>query len=367
MAKILQKNLNKTWEKEFEINQHFTVGLADDIDRFLHLVYNQFEEVDEGPRMSIFVEEWKRTSFGLIFNGRENFREIFELTKEIFDLVKTYAVALSKGNENPLGLRYAAIYLLYALYFKQPCRPKIKIRLIFQEFKDLQMFVDEAKNDKHYDLVFAWTKLFTENAFHYSATQTQLGPETAFMLEKKETVEENIKRRPVDWFASKEFLRMMGRITKKHQMYASVKETLIQQKGEANRIFITDTNLPEMVKKIVEETSCESNVIEEKTSNDIGNLRKNIKDRYFSSGNVESHRDRLFVEGRVKAEVLNRGNEEWTPDKPRGKKAGKKGRPKKSLTNQAEKENQIERKVRKLVKKENYSGLGILKQLKNET
>ena len=64
---------------------------------------------------------WKDMKFGLIFCGRQTFRELYEFTEDLFDLVKLQALS-----PNSIGCRAAAIYLLYSLYFKQPARPMVR-------------------------------------------------------------------------------------------------------------------------------------------------------------------------------------------------------------------------------------------------
>ena len=61
-----------------------------------------------------------------IFHGRPFYRELHELTEDIFDLVRNKTLS-----KEALGNRAAALYLLYALYCKQPCRPMVsKVRLL---------------------------------------------------------------------------------------------------------------------------------------------------------------------------------------------------------------------------------------------
>ena len=56
-------------------------------------------------------------------------------------------------------VRYAALYMLYSLYFKQPCRPMVKIRLTMQDFQDLQALTAAAKLEAHWDVMYAWAKV----------------------------------------------------------------------------------------------------------------------------------------------------------------------------------------------------------------
>ena len=44
------------------------------------------------------------------------------------------------------GNRAAAVYLLYTLYFKQPCRPKVRIRVEYEQYEDFCQWIDELRS-----------------------------------------------------------------------------------------------------------------------------------------------------------------------------------------------------------------------------
>ncbi len=68
-----------------------------------------------------------------------------------------------------MGVRAAALYLLYALYWRQPLLPKIKIRLTMEELEDISALIDECREGHHWDLVYVWTKLIQDHAFVFVA------------------------------------------------------------------------------------------------------------------------------------------------------------------------------------------------------
>jgi hypothetical protein len=49
--------------------------------------------------------------------------------------------------------------MMYAMYFKQPCLPRVKFRLKLDEFQDIWSLIEEAQRDHHYDLLYAWAKV----------------------------------------------------------------------------------------------------------------------------------------------------------------------------------------------------------------
>ena len=112
-------------EVKFNPNQSIATGAKKDITTLIHKVTALFDEY-RTPRFKHFIDIWKDMKFGLIFCGRQTFRELYEFTEDLFDLVKLQAMALNKFSN-----RAAAIYLLYALYFKQPARPLVSNILHF--------------------------------------------------------------------------------------------------------------------------------------------------------------------------------------------------------------------------------------------
>jgi len=288
------------WKKDFDQEQTITAGVEDLVHEVLYRIFDEFEDI-EGPRMTIFLKVWQETSFVLIFHGRESFRELYEFTEELFDIVKQYALKTRKKDDNPEGIRFAALYLLYALYFKQPCRPKVKIRLTFEEFDELVDFIEETKDCYHYDVVYAWAKLFSEAAFHYVATPGQLGLELAFQLEQKEIKAKERDQRKggnSDFFSSRQFQIQMQKVKRSHKLYQTMKKGLVEENPENFYFFPgPDSDCPAKLLEIVEGKQSSA----KNDKDDIGEMRKKIKNRFFSSGNVESHRDHLFAEGRKKA------------------------------------------------------------------
>ena len=117
--------LSEREEVKFNPNQSIAAGAKKDISTLIHKVTVIFDEY-RTPRFKHFIDIWKDMKFGLIFCGRQTFRELYEFTEDLFDLVKLEAMTPNKFSN-----RAAAIYLLYALYFKQPARPLVSNNLHF--------------------------------------------------------------------------------------------------------------------------------------------------------------------------------------------------------------------------------------------
>ena len=89
-----------------------------------------------------------------IFHGRQGFRELTEFTEDLLKIVKSYTL-----KHNKMGIRAAAIYLWYTLYFKQPTRPKVRLHVDKREYSDLNKFLKQCREERHWEIVYCWSKL----------------------------------------------------------------------------------------------------------------------------------------------------------------------------------------------------------------
>ena len=221
---------------------------------------------------------------------RESYRDLYEFTEEIFDRVKQSARPVFQNRERNHLLRYAGLYMMFALFFKQPCRPRVKLRLTMEEMKELLALVDQARADNHWDVVYAWCKLFNEHAFHFTAISTQMGLEMAIQLEQRKRME-NLNSRGVqsEYFKSKEFHGMMKGMRKIHSRYTRMKESLSNAGDETEKsLYFIDPNLPETIKEIIEPND---EPPEQKLCTDregIGSKRRELKNKFFSAGGVSA-------------------------------------------------------------------------------
>ena len=101
-------------------------GAKEDVSKLITSTVELFDENEE-LRIKHFTSVWKEMRFGLIFHGRQSYRELHEFAENLLEMVKTFCLSPQE-----FGTTAAALYLLYVLYFKQPLRPKVKIRLEYK-------------------------------------------------------------------------------------------------------------------------------------------------------------------------------------------------------------------------------------------
>lgn len=344
----------KEWVEQFDIQQSILVGLDEDIERFIFLVFDEFEK-DEGPRFKTFTQIWHQIGFGLIWCGREKFREMFEFTEEMLGKVKKYALSTFNKKPNNQLVRFAAIYMLYSLYFKQPCRPMAKIRLVMSEMQDLLSTVELARQEKHWDVTYAWVKLFSEHSFHYVACSSQMGLEMALQMEQRETAERNAGATRENYFHSKEYLGIMKKLNKAHTKYVNLKNSLANpQSSEDYSLYLTEPNFPVTLKKMAREerSKQQEERNKEAAASEIGLNRRDLKYKFYEG--VGEDEAAAAKEAKIKKnQSTSKEDTDWTPEKeaPRSRRKIGRGRRKIGGGRGGEAESQVGG-IRKLMKNE---------------
>lgn len=262
-------------------------GIDEDLEATMFSAFQEFEK-EAGPRFSAFTKVWKESCFGCIFNGRESYRDLYEFTEEILDRVKQSTRPVYQNRERNSLLRYAGLYMMYALFFKQPCRPRVKLRLTLEEMKELQDLAEQARVENHWDVVYAWSKLFNQHAFHFTALPTQMGLEMAIQLEQKKRMEnQNSRGAQNEYFKSKEFNGLLKGMRKIHSKYTRLKGSLSNAEDETEKsLYFIDPNLPESIKEIIEPKGEPPEEALYTDRDGIGSKRRNLKNKFFSSGGV---------------------------------------------------------------------------------
>ncbi|XP_055858337.1 uncharacterized protein LOC129920874 [Episyrphus balteatus] len=134
---------------------------------------------NENPRFESFVYQWKSTLFQSIYSGQSHTVEIIQSTNACIHYAKR--ILSSKSTLHKLG----ALFLLYAIYFKQPTDRFHKIDIDISAWKKLKEFVFSLDNSTYGDdakCIF-W-ELLKENAFKFVASDTYFGLENLLNLDK---------------------------------------------------------------------------------------------------------------------------------------------------------------------------------------
>eukprot|EP00095_Tigriopus_kingsejongensis_P010958 maker-scaffold129_size324999-snap-gene-1.20 protein:Tk10958 transcript:maker-scaffold129_size324999-snap-gene-1.20-mRNA-1 annotation:"snrna-activating protein complex subunit 1" len=221
-----------------------------DVESLLERVVALFDAQD-GLRFEYFKEIWHAMKFPWIFHGHDTFRDLYEFTDELLDLVKAKLAC----PDHDFGLRAAALYALYSIYLKQPLKKKVRIRLTQSEFKSTQSFIAECQEEQHWDLVYCWCQLQATYALEYTGSRIVMGVETANVLDSRSDPNPGIafyhnRQNP---FKSGEVHELLGQINRTHHHYVKIRNALRQEDAQTDSgLRLVSEDLPEALEAITE-------------------------------------------------------------------------------------------------------------------
>ncbi|CAH1155535.1 unnamed protein product [Phaedon cochleariae] len=164
---IKRERKSLIYHYDTEIASAFKVDCEEFLDEFESL---------QSFNYSDFVEIWQHKNFSYIFAGQNYALLLKEFCENCFYSVKKFIMF-----PRTLYSQIGAFYLLYGLYYKQPVRDWVKIRLTLDEYERIVELIQEMSNRDQLDAVYIFAKMKAENVFTYVAQRRQLGPEDRFV------------------------------------------------------------------------------------------------------------------------------------------------------------------------------------------
>ncbi|XP_018570713.1 snRNA-activating protein complex subunit 1 [Anoplophora glabripennis] len=155
----------------YEYDKQIAGAFKVDCEEFLE----EFEKL-KSLRFTDFTRVWQLKNFTFVFAGQKYALLLKELCENYFYIVKKFI--MSSGS---IFTQLGGIYLLYGLYYKQPLRHWVKIRLTLEEYKKITELIEEVKRRGQYEAVYVFAKMKVDQAFIYTALQRPLGPEDRFV------------------------------------------------------------------------------------------------------------------------------------------------------------------------------------------
>ncbi|EFA05365.1 snRNA-activating protein complex subunit 1 [Tribolium castaneum] len=122
-----------------------------------------------------FANLWKSECFLSIFKDQQYILMLQAFIENCFFIIKKFLFS------SDAYIQAGAVYLLYALYYKQPIKNWVKIRLTQTEFDKLCEICEIHRANKSLDLVFIYNKMRMDEVFDYCALAQPLGLEARFM------------------------------------------------------------------------------------------------------------------------------------------------------------------------------------------
>jgi len=315
------------------INWSTNRGVAEDVNNIITQTLDIFDDNCE-LRIKHFHTVWKSMSFGLIFHGRQSYRELYEFTEDLLGHTRNLCL-----HPNDFGRRAAAFYLLYTLYFKQPCRPKVRIRVEYYQYEDLCHWMNELRSGCHWELVYCWAKLVTDNAFLFVGTTKPVGLENSGRNQDRfglnptgRSKKRNFETQQEPIFNKDSFSMMLERMTKTHNRYVNMKKALIGEEKFDSGLAQASDYFPSVMKEIFSNPKSHEKVTGNFLSENgrtIGQRRKEIIEKSFGT-----NANTLGEEHEESNDIPEVNDEDWKPGlKGKGKGKGKKRKSKPDMIN----------------------------------
>jgi len=137
----------------------------DSLKHDVNTLFSRFYQ-KQSVRFEEFCTEWKAMNFNCIFAA--TFRNTYSAKMRIVE--RLFRVASEFLSEDSTFLyRVAAVYLFYAVYFKQISETKVKIRMTPTMWKDLMDFMNIVIEHRHLDVAYVIQTLRKHKAFAFTA------------------------------------------------------------------------------------------------------------------------------------------------------------------------------------------------------
>ena len=120
----------------------------------------------QSVRFEEFCTEWKAMNFNCIFAAiyRNTFSAKMRMVERIFRVASEFL-----SEDSTFLYRVAAVYMFYAVYFKQFSDNKVKIRMTPTMWKDLMDFLNIVIEHRHLDVAYVIQTLRQHKAFTFTA------------------------------------------------------------------------------------------------------------------------------------------------------------------------------------------------------
>ncbi|XP_061390700.1 snRNA-activating protein complex subunit 1 [Musca vetustissima] len=267
---------------------------------------------NDSVEFSSFCSVWKKQMFQHIYAVQTSVLEVIQTTKTIFHMAKRSICAKdefgkylssTEGNERRnLLRRIGGMYLMYAIYFKQPTKEYVKITVSLETWRDTVTFMESLSGDPKMDHVrYVFWRLYKAGAFRFTAMDYCVGPELVDY--DKITVEQNEaeKHTEVIRVTAKDKLLLVPEIqddlkemTAQEDEYNALKKSIGKSKTATlppTNIFKNMNYVFNNIKNILDGTT---EGISETNDNTISKRRRDLKRK--AAAIVNSHDDDLTNE-----------------------------------------------------------------------
>lgn len=210
----------------------------------------------QSVRFEEFCTEWKAMNFNCIFAAthRNTYSAKMRIVERLFRVASEFL-----SEDSTFLYRVAAVYMFYAVYFKQISETKVKIRMTPTMWKDLMDFLSIVIEHRHLDVAYVIQTLRKHKAFIFTAFpkyltfgrhEFMLGIEG--MVGLRQTYEAD---KYVNNILNSDFIEKANNIQKE---YEGIKERVLNESKEdelsclSKVLYYSSSEFPSEFKKILD-------------------------------------------------------------------------------------------------------------------
>lgn len=236
-----------------------------------------------------FCTKWENRTFQHIYAAQTSVVEVMQTTLTIFHMAKRSICAKdefgkylsnTEGNEERnLLRRIGGIYLMYAVYFKQPTKEYIKISVSLETWREMTLFVESLSGDPKMDEVrYTFWRLYQADAFRFTAMDYCLGLEGLADYDKITEEHQEVEQTEVVRVKAKHKLLLIPEVqetlkemTSQEEKYNELKKSITQSQNQT-----TETLPPTEIFRKMQSMFADIKGILDGNPIEIGDLGKNI-------------------------------------------------------------------------------------------
>lgn len=138
------------------------------------------------PTFKSFCQQWQKAMFQHIYAIQTTVIEVIQTTKTILHLAKRIVCAkdafgkleFEHNDSSQFVRRIGGMYLMYAVYFKQPTKQYVKILTSYETWQDLLTFIESLPmTSMTAEVRYMFWRLYKEDAFRFTALDYDVGLE----------------------------------------------------------------------------------------------------------------------------------------------------------------------------------------------
>lgn len=279
------------------------------------------------PSFKIFCQQWLKAKFQYMYGVQTTAIEVIQTTKAILHFAKRIVCPSNEfgklanviNNEREVRRRIGGIYLIYAIYFKQPTYRFVKLLMSRETWQEFTNFIQNLPENSISDEVkYIFWNLYKEDAFRFTCSDYDFGLENMVDYDRLydihngnkcvDVVRENLRQKLI---IVKEAERILPSMILLEDQYNNSKASLLtaNKLGVAlppTNIFHAISDAIKSVHDTLGDKSNEDNVTTAKCNRNINEKRKELKRKavgYFT--NDESSEEE-------KSEEAKRKKQHWS-------------------------------------------------------